>query len=84
MELLMIGIVFVRNINPNSVSNLKSSHWSMFLLLYPVSYGWHRSAPEFRTRFTIRCQNGESMSLPRTISEQRNVNIQDCHWDIVV
>jgi len=41
MESLMIGIVLIRNIDPNLISNLKSFHWSVFLLLCRVSYGWY-------------------------------------------
>jgi len=39
MESLMIRIVLIRNIDSNPVSNLKSFHWSVLLLLCPVSYG---------------------------------------------
>jgi hypothetical protein len=42
MESLMIGIVLIRNIDPNPISNLKSFHWLVLLLLYPVSYGRYR------------------------------------------
>ncbi|AXR82475.1 hypothetical protein AArcMg_2483 [Natrarchaeobaculum sulfurireducens] len=39
MESLMIGIVLIRDIDSNPISYLKSSHWLLLLLLYPVSYG---------------------------------------------
>ncbi|ERJ04639.1 hypothetical protein HLRTI_003390 [Halorhabdus tiamatea SARL4B] len=41
MESLMIGITFIRNINPHPIADLKSPHWLVLLLLCPVSYGWY-------------------------------------------
>ncbi len=40
MESLVIGIVRIGNIDPNPIPYLKSSHWSIFLLLCCDSYDW--------------------------------------------
>jgi hypothetical protein len=54
VESLMIGIILIRNINSNPISGLKSSHWLVLLLLFPVGYGWYRKLISVRDSSLIR------------------------------
>jgi hypothetical protein len=55
MQSLMIRVGLIRDINPNSVTDLKSSHRSVFLLLWPVCFGWRRKSPE--------CENSKALKF---------------------
>jgi len=44
MKALVIGIILIRNIDPNLISSFKPFHWLILLLHCPVSYDWYRRA----------------------------------------
>lgn len=70
METLMIGVLFIRNIDPNPISNLKPSHWSNFSAALPCQLRLRTIAVALTTSHFTR-QRRQTYSSISSVSWKR-------------